>query len=63
MAMARALKMTPFYFRQIRISMKLTQSEMAEYLGIKRDRTVRAWELGERKVPRWAIKILEKRKC
>lgn len=50
--------MTPAQIKALRISLKLTQSEMAEYIGIKSGRTIRAWESGERPVPLWAIKHL-----
>jgi len=50
--------MTPQEFKQIRINLKLSQQSMAEYLGIKSGRTIRAWESGERLVPMWVIKRL-----
>lgn len=52
--------MTPVEFRTIRISLRLSQQKMAEYLGIKSGRTVRAWEAGERTIPEYIIKSLAK---
>ncbi len=52
--------MTPSEFRAIRILLKLSQQKMAEYLGIKSGRTVRAWEAGERIIPDYIIKSLAK---
>jgi len=49
----------PQELKQIRINLKLSQSKMAEYIGIKSDRTIRAWESGERVIPIWAIKIIK----
>lgn len=51
--------MTPQEIKQVRISLKLDQQKMAEYIGIKSGRTIRAWESGERPVPMWAIKIIK----
>lgn len=50
--------MTPQEFKQIRVNLRLSQSKMAEFIGIKSDRTIRAWESGERSVPMWVIKRL-----
>lgn len=46
--------MTPDQFREARLRLGLTQSEMADRLGIDgehRARTVRRWESGERAIP------------
>lgn len=52
--------MAPEQFKQNRIKLKLTQSQMAERLGIKSGRTIRAWEAGERAIPEYIIKSLAK---
>jgi len=51
--------MTPEQLRTIRIKMKLTQSEMAEWLHLSGDRIVRAWEAGEYKIPGSVEKCFE----
>lgn len=50
--------MTPEEFRQIRIDLKLSVQEMAEYLGLKSGRTIRKYEAGELPVSEQAIMIL-----
>jgi len=51
--------MTPAEFKAIRIKMRLTQSQMAEWLYIKDGRTIRAWESGKNPIPGSVIKCLE----
>ncbi len=51
--------MTPQQFKQIRIKMKFTQSEMAAWLFVADGRTIRAWEAGKYKIPGTVIKCLE----
>lgn len=55
--------MTPEEFRQIRIKLKLSVQEMAEYLGLKSGRTIRKYEAGELPVSEQAIMILHSRGC
>ena len=44
--------MTPQQLKSARAQLGgLTQSQMAEIIGIKHDRTIRKWESGERPVP------------
>lgn len=51
--------MTQHELREIRIRMKLTQQEMAEWLYAKNGRLVRAWEAGEYKIPGSVQKCFE----
>jgi DNA-binding transcriptional regulator YiaG len=53
--------MTPIQFKQARLRLGLSQSEMAEALGVEGahgGRTVRRWESGERTVPGSVAKLL-----
>lgn len=53
--------MTPTQFKQARLRLGLSQSEMAETLGVEGehgDRTVRRWESGERAVPGSVAKLI-----
>ncbi len=50
--------MTKEEFKQSRIALGLSQSEMAEYLGIKSSRTIRRYESGDWKVSERVIKLL-----
>ncbi|MFW6221977.1 MAG: helix-turn-helix domain-containing protein [Bacteroidota bacterium] len=50
--------MTKEQLKQIRKDKGLTQSQMAEYMAVSLNGYVR-WEQGSRKVPAYAIKIME----
>lgn len=51
--------MTREQLKAIRIKMKLTQSEMAEWLHVSDGRIIRAWEAGEYKIPGSVQKCFE----
>ena len=51
--------MTPAEFKAIRIKMKLTQSQMAEWLYLSDGRVIRNWESGKFKIPGSVVKCLE----
>ena len=51
--------MTPQELKAIRIKMKLTQSEIAEWLHVSSSRLIRAWEAGEYKIPGSVVKCFE----
>lgn len=51
--------MTPQEFKAIRIQMKLTQSQMAEWLKLSDGRVIRSWESGQYQIPGSVIKCLE----
>lgn len=51
--------MTPSQLKQIRIEMKLTQSEMAAWLKLSDGRIIRAWESGQAKIPGSVEKCFE----
>lgn len=54
--------MTATQFKQARLRLGLSQSRMAEALGVEGEhgnRTVRRWENGERAVPGSVAKLIE----
>ncbi len=50
--------MTPAQFRDIRRALGWTQKELASGVGVASARTVRRWELGERKIPEPVARLL-----
>ena len=53
--------MTATQFKQARLRLGLSQSQMAEALGVEGEhggRTVRRWEAGERSVPGSVAKLI-----
>jgi len=53
------MPMTPEALKKRRIALGYqTQREFAEALGIARP-TLRGWEQGQKKIPLWAVKLLE----
>ena len=51
--------MTPKLFREMREQLGLSQDQLAEKLGVSSGRTVRRWELGERKISETTARLLE----
>lgn len=51
--------MTPEEFKQLRLSLGLTQREMAKAMGGINYRTVQRFETGEIKVERMALRVCE----
>lgn len=51
--------MTPQEFKQIRIQMKLTQSQMAAWLKLSDGRIIRSWESGQSRIPGSVEKCFE----
>lgn len=45
-------------FRLLRKKAGLTQAELAEYLGVHGERTIRKWENGERVIPQPIVKLM-----
>lgn len=52
-------KMTPQELKQIRIQMKLTQSQMAAWLKLSDGRIIRSWESGQSRIPGSVEKCFE----
>lgn len=52
-------KMTPQQFKAIRIKMKLTQSQMAEWLHVSGWKIISSWESGRYKIPGSVRKCFE----
>ena len=50
--------MTPKRLREIRRGLGWTQGQLAAEIGVSSARTVRRWELGERKVPEAVARLL-----
>ena len=51
--------MTPQEFKNLRISLGLSQRKMGEALGVKNYRTVQRYETGERLIQGSVLKVLE----
>ena len=51
--------MTPKLFREMREQLGLSQDQLAKKLGVSSGRTVRRWELGERKISETTTRLLE----
>ena len=51
--------MTPQEFKQTRIEMKLTQSQMAAWLYLSDGRIIRSWESGASRIPGSVVKCFE----
>lgn len=51
--------MTPDKFKEARMRLGMSQNDMAEFLGIASDRTVRRWEEGEKDIPGPVLLVLE----
>lgn len=49
--------MTPTYLKALRTSLGLTQAQLADRLGVKPN-TVYRWEVGLRKIPEMAERLL-----
>lgn len=50
--------MTPAQLREIRRALGWTQSQLASEVGVNSARTVRRWELGERKIPESVARLM-----
>lgn len=50
--------MTAKQMREFRTSFGLTQDALANIVGVSSGRTVRRWELGERKIPETTARLL-----
>lgn len=53
--------MTGEDLRKIRLAREETQYEFGEWLGVA-ENTVRNWEAGRRRIPRWVVKRIEEEK-
>lgn len=51
--------MTPAEFRERRLNLGLSQSELAQICRVQSDRTIRRWEVGEREIPGPAIVLMQ----
>ncbi|KKM56156.1 hypothetical protein LCGC14_1552040 [marine sediment metagenome] len=51
--------MTPKEFREMRVQLGLSQDQLAKKLGVSSGRTVRRWELGERKISETTVLLLQ----
>ena len=51
--------MTPKLFREMREQLGLSQEQLAEKLGVSSGRTVRRWELGERKISETTARLMQ----
>lgn len=51
--------MTPDEFKAARMRLGMSQNDMADFLGIASDRTVRRWEEGEKDIPGPVLLVLE----
>ncbi len=51
--------MNPKQFREMRESLGLSQEQLAKQLGVSSGRTVRRWELGERKISATTARLLK----
>lgn len=51
--------MTPAQFKEARHKLGLSQSAMAELLGVSSDRTIRKWEDGERDISAPVVLLVE----
>ncbi len=51
--------MNPKQFREMRESVGLSQEQLAKMLGVNSGRTVRRWELGERKISETTVRLLQ----
>ncbi len=51
--------MNPQLFREMREQLGLSQDQLAKMLGVSSGRTVRRWELGERKISVTTERLLQ----
>jgi DNA-binding transcriptional regulator YiaG len=51
--------MTPEEFKKARMDLGMSQNDMADFLGVASDRTVRRWEEGEKDIPGPVLLVME----
>jgi DNA-binding transcriptional regulator YiaG len=51
--------MSPEEFKSARLALGMSQNDIAEFLGVASDRTVRRWEEGEKDIPGPVLLVME----
>jgi DNA-binding transcriptional regulator YiaG len=51
--------MSPDEFKRARLELGMSQNDIAEFLGVASDRTIRRWEEGDKDIPGPVLLVLE----
>lgn len=51
--------MSPDEFKRARLELGMSQNDMADFLGVASDRTIRRWEEGDKDIPGPVLLVME----